>query len=359
MIGFLILLLVVLGLIAGLLVILGRVWGASPKLNHKSYWQILAQPDDQSQTHDASPHFRTDYRGHHLRLNYWSPDHKKRGRLYTCIRLDVHQPSLADDIAKNEISPATQAEVIEVLTSSTKLNGLRGAVKTARAGQTIEYQQPGLEKDTAYLQSVIELLCDVAEVYPVAVALAGEIGSVLQTVAANNEHPLQQVAVTLLYDIAERTTSQLGGSVSKLLCLRCYVSCAAHVVQLPGDEALTYYGCRVCGQSRELMVRPAKVIASLDNQTTTGHLQADQMLVVNWLIQRRLFDFDEVHILQASDEQTERFAVQVGNDLDPARQAGYKRMRCRISSNGKLSANTVRVLQRMFGEVSFGLPNRA
>ena len=47
-----------------------------------------------------------------------------------------------------------------------------------------------------------------------------------------------------------------------------------------------------------------------------GHLR------VNWLTYFQPFDFVQVEIHNASDEDVERFAVQMGNDTDPIRQAG-------------------------------------
>jgi hypothetical protein len=73
---------------------------------------------------------------------------------------------------------------------------------------------------------------------------------------------------------------------------------------------------------------------------------------VNWLTHRKLFDFDEVEIAQTTDEDVERFAVQVGNDTDPKRKPRYQKMRCVVSSECQLSENTMRILERMFGTVA-------
>jgi hypothetical protein len=64
-----------------------------------------------------------------------------------------------------------------------------------------------------------------------------------------------------------------------------------------------------------------------------------------------LFDFDAIEIVRASDEDVERFAVQVGNDTDSVRHPRYKGMQCAMSSECHLSENTVRILQCMFGQV--------
>ncbi len=72
-------------------------------------------------------------------------------------------------------------------------------------------------------------------------------------------------------------------------------------------------------------------------------------LRVNWLIRRGLFDFDRVEIIQAADEEVERFAVQVGNNTDPVQKAAYPRMSCSIAADCNLSENNRRILARLFG----------
>jgi hypothetical protein len=58
-----------------------------------------------------------------------------------------------------------------------------------------------------------------------------------------------------------------------------------------------------------------------------------------------------LEIILATDEEVEHFAVQVGNDTDPVRSRDYKQMRCTVGPDCKLSANTMRILQRTFGQV--------
>jgi hypothetical protein len=82
--------------------------------------------------------------------------------------------------------------------------------------------------------------------------------------------------------------------------------------------------------------------------------QHDGLLRVNWLARRTLFDFNQVEIIQATDEDVERFAVQVGNDTDPVRQPRYAQMQCFIASQCRLSEKFLRVLQIMFGQVENG-----
>ena len=82
---------------------------------------------------------------------------------------------------------------------------------------------------------------------------------------------------------------------------------------------------------------------------------SDDMLEVNWLKRRKLFDFDGVKIIRATDEDVERFAIQVGNDTDVTRVWKYKQMDCLVFAGSELSENTMRILRRMFGQVNIGV----
>jgi hypothetical protein len=68
-------------------------------------------------------------------------------------------------------------------------------------------------------------------------------------------------------------------------------------------------------------------------------------------VRQQLFDFDRVEIIQATDEEVERFAMQVGNDTDPVRQPRYAQMHCLIAPDCRLSENSLRILRNFFGEV--------
>jgi hypothetical protein len=83
----------------------------------------------------------------------------------------------------------------------------------------------------------------------------------------------------------------------------------------------------------------------------------NQTLRVNWLLRRSLFDFDRVEIIQASDEDVERFVVQVGNDTDPLRKPRYQEMTCRLGVDCHLSENTLRILEHTFREVTVHAPH--
>jgi len=136
-----------------------------------------------------------------------------------------------------------------------------------------------------------------------------------------------------------------------VVCADCFMDCTSHTAKIDWANPITYYGCRHCHQSQHVVERGAGVVAVLDEAMTKPVTSAEGHLRVNWLQHRRLFDFDAIEIGQASDENVERFAVQIGNDTDPARRSRYQTMRCYLAPPIRLSDNTRRILQRTFGEV--------
>jgi len=181
--------------------------------------------------------------------------------------------------------------------------------------------------------------------YSAVVAPGGAAVPFLKDKIAKNHH--ESIATELLRAIARNTTARIGDRALQLLCPSCLTRYKAHKVLLESLEYLTYYGCRICGQSREFL--EGRIIAVLDGRMDTERVQQDRTWRVNWLARRALFDFDEVEIVQATDEDVERFAVQVGNDTDEFRRSRYREMACKIVSDCGLSENTLRILKSTFG----------
>lgn len=186
------------------------------------------------------------------------------------------------------------------------------------------------------------------------VALGGEASTALQRLATDTAGPEQPLALWILNSIEQDTTHRLAWRLSRLLCPRCLARFRRRAVNLPWGVAFHYYGCRSCGQSREFLEWASQVVAVLDQNWSELQVQQDEQFRINWLKRRSLFDFDRVEIIRASDEEVERFAVQVGNDTDSYRRLRYQQMSCRIGSKCRLSENTLRILNRMFGRVERG-----
>ena len=209
------------------------------------------------------------------------------------------------------------------------------------------------------------------------VALGGEAIPHLLNVAGDRTQSLRQTAIWLVRSISHETKTRLAEQADRLLCSTCLTCCDSHMITQLGFLPI-YYGCRICGQSREFLYCPQGVVAVLDStwteeQSCRGGLphrvfslfasdspkieeqaQEDSLLRINWLARRELFDFDWVEIIQATDEDVERFAVQVGNDTDPLRDARYSEMQCFVAPECQLLENTLRVLRHTFGQVERG-----
>ncbi len=304
------------------------------------------------------PYITGTYRHHHLKLETLS----KNKSIYT--RLLVSGNALAQGSPQNEPhlpdDQVARKDVISLLTPTSPqymLKGpqLKGSVAVQTVDQTVHvcYEQKDIENDSEYLGYLCDLLSDLAEAYPAVVALGGEAVPFLKDEIARKHH--KSIAIALLEAIARDTTARIGDRASQVVCPSCLTRYKAHKVWPAGkgwfgrafEADIAYYGCRICSQSREFL--EVRVVAVLDSRMDTERVLQDGTLRVNWLARRALFDFDEVEIVQASDEDVERFAVQVGNDTDDFRRSRYKEMSCTIVPNCGLSENTLRILKNTFG----------
>ena len=189
------------------------------------------------------------------------------------------------------------------------------------------------------------------------ITLGGEVVELLRDIVINGIFPLRQTALWLLQSIERETTIRLTKQMARPLCARCLLRCKDYLISISPEISFIYHGCRGCRQTRDIL--DGEVVAILD--TTTIHeerTQIDNQVRVNWLARRILFDFDRIEIIRASDEDVERFAVQIGNDTDPFRKPRYEQMYCLIGPECHLSENTLRILQHTFGEVLFGERSR-
>jgi len=192
-------------------------------------------------------------------------------------------------------------------------------------------------------------MVNLANAYPKIVELGGEAIPALQTVATRAGDELQSVTVQLLKDISWETKKRLKHQREYILCPYCLTHPHSRKVRLSWMRAISYYGCRVCGQSREFV--EVKAIAVLDKEMSTEQVEQKGYLLVNWFARQNLFDFCAVRILQATDKDVESLAIQIGNDTDKIRKKFYKKMECFVSIDCGLSENTMRILQHTFWQV--------
>ena len=170
---------------------------------------------------------------------------------------------------------------------------------------------------------------------------------------AQTNQAVRRAALTVMNYIEEETSARLANVVDRLWCTDCLVKCTRHRVRLSFVDTLSFYGCRACYQS-ETFHYLDRVEIVLDRDRKNEQIEAHNYLYVNWFERDSLFDFDRVRIIHATDEEVERFAVQVGNDTNPVRQARYRQMRCRVEPDCLLSENTLRILRNTFGRVAVG-----
>ena len=265
-----------------------------------------------------------------------------------------YQAAKHDKLGDQPINPE---EISELLTWPQLSSTLRGYVRAEAYGQKFYYHSMATVDSPADniqdLEYIFNLLCDLADAYRKVFALGGEAVPVLQAHAAKFK-TLSRIAEQLLRDISTDTTHRLKLNAPYLLCPRCLTCCGVHRTNqllIANHANITYYGCRICHQSKSFIKCPRGILAVLDSGWSGTQIHQKGVLYLNWFQHRRVFDFDRVAIIQATDEDVERFAVQVGNDTDPMRQPRYKRIQCVIGPECRLSKNTVRILQHTFGRV--------
>ncbi|MFC1974834.1 hypothetical protein ACFLXQ_00370 [Chloroflexota bacterium] len=289
------------------------------------------------------------YRGYYLTMTHWNFG------VEIILSIDGTYPAQDNDKFTNKTP--TPKPINHLITTSYLLNIAQGYLRVENDGRKILYHHLETLKiprnNIKHFQKMIDLLCELGDNYRLLLAVGGTTVLMLEQEMANYLE-LSPFAHQLLQDIGKQTKNQLRHRTSLVLCPHCLYRFQMHQVNISSLlEKLdsTYIGCRICHQS-QTYIECKTVIALLNNRESAEeqHFQ-DQTLRVNWLMRRKLFDFDWVEIIQATDEDVERFAVQVGNDTDPMQARRYKGMHCFVSPTCNLSENTMRILRRMFGEV--------
>ena len=317
------------------------------KQKQEANWQRLAQSCNLDFVSDiprrGQPSVTGEYRGHYLELKVIE---KSEGyEQATGIRIVL---------TRQQKFISTLEEAINLFTSTNFPYPLKGKIYAIPGGRQVYYEQHGLETNVEYLQYLFDLLVDLANAYPQILAIDSKAVPLLEKktelAMIKSSHSLRPITLQLLQDITQDTT-RWAVQVSHRWCPHCLARCVAHEVALSPMNFKTYYDCRICGQSEAFLDWAGPVVAILNRNITTELSEEKGALRVNWLIRRALFDFESVEIIQATDEEVERFAVQVGNDTEEVRQPRYKEMRCTVSPACALSENTKRILERMFGQV--------
>lgn len=247
---------------------------------------------------------------------------------------------------------------IPELLSSPLLNSrlfaeVQGNIRAENDGQKLLYHQTGYfdnkRSEVERLRSLFNLLSRLATDYRRFLSWGGETILAVQS-QGKKLNPLTR---QLIHNIGEETTRRLGERTAFMLCSTCLLRCRPYKVnllELLDFETIVYYGCRNCRQSWDF-IECQKLIAVLDNALEAERVLHEDVLRVNWSVRRRLFDFDHVEIISATDEEIERFAVQVGNSTDPVQKSTYRKMTCIVAPTCDLSKGSQRILNRLFGNV--------
>lgn len=286
-----------------------------------------------------------DYRGYNLGFLILRAGQEREGQFYTRLVLTRQGPLPS--------VPDKSFSLEKILTRFNEMNSrfvsLQG-IKIEGNAHKLVCEQSTLMAKAGSLQFLFDAGCDLLDIYAQIVAGGAQAIPALQSLVSDKNHTLRLLASQLIQDIAT-TTLPLQPQLDKLLCRECLLRYTAHEVETSWLKSVIYYGCRSCHRSANFF-QADQVISVLDSQMAKQIVQQDQRLRINWFQERQLFDFNAVEIIQASEEDIERFVVQIGNDTDPQRQGHYKNMPCFISPEHPLPDNSRRLLERTFAEVS-------
>ena len=215
------------------------------------------------------------------------------------------------------------------------------AVMGALAGRQDARQKLVDLQDERLIPPLINALKD-KSVQVAAVMALGKLGSLravaplINILKQRRKYP-RRVAFVALHNIHKRLKSK----AKTLLCSACLTRTVRKKVR-----RAPYYACRRCGGAETLIEGMQHVVAVVG--TEGEDLFQHDTVKGNWQTHGQLFDFDSVEVTDATDEQIERFLIQVGNDMDKARRRKYRRMPCLVHNELMLSDNTQRNLQNIF-----------
>ncbi len=207
----------------------------------------------------------------------------------------------------------------------------------------VSYIQNSLEYRESHLRYLFYLMRDLLRLLPQMLTNGSPLVPLLKAIAYHNGLTLQPFAEQILTKLDENTLTQ--GKALPLIC----TDCLAHYDQ--GNLlSQTKAHCRICHQN--LRYFPGFIVGVLDRTNDISQHQQDQTIRIGWWPDKKIIDFDRIEILNASDEDVERFVVQLSNDTDPVRRDHLPQITCQIAKDCVLSENTQKILRRTFKSVS-------
>ncbi len=320
-------------------------------VDHKQSWQKFAAQNNLRFRYLAGFTPRVQllgaYRDHRVKLKAAVFDKR------AAVKLILSTNTLQSTLSETNTNTLTPDTVIDLITMESADNDI-ARIKIEPAKKQLIYEADEILVNPQRLQYILDWLSNLAEQYKNIIALGGSLIPTLSTIAKDNESWFERrLAQHFIFAIAEDTKIKLSNRIKDYICTNCLSWCGAHKAYSIWPEVTTYYGCRVCHQS-QYFYHCEKVVLILNQQMTLDLAQDDDTLLINWLSRRKPCDFEEVRIIDATDEDVERFVVQMSNDVDVVRRERLSKIPCRVSATHTLSENTLRILYRTFKQVRVG-----
>ena len=165
---------------------------------------------------------------------------------------------------------------------------LRGELNIANGGCRVVYTQRSIETNKEYLHYLLDFLVDLVEAYPSIVVLGGEFIQSLLTTDNSLPYFISFIVPNLLRDIELETNARMGADSTHFLCKRCLIRCSKHEIRLALGDVVKYHGCRICGQSRDVIEWEKSIIAVLDNNGIVQQFHQGEGMQENWFNRRSL-----------------------------------------------------------------------
>ncbi|MEM7345155.1 MAG: hypothetical protein AAF485_12995 [Chloroflexota bacterium] len=328
--------------------------------NKRSAWKALTQQHPGLTFHAASEeksiqasYVSGTYKAYDLTLKTIVNHSGNKNQIYTVIEISAPREALPDP--ENVARPTARlkpGDIIDMLFAgeAQQALSLTNIIFVSDSGRSAIYREKEIQTQIALLQSRFDTMIDLMQRYPQVLALGGDAVPGLLALHGYDGVIFQRISENLLYDIGSHTRKRLAWKLTRLLCPYCLTRPDKLAAKISWTETMTYYGCRSCGQSNHFL-KGERTIALLDAGISEKVTETTDEIRINWLVERTLFDFDAVQIDNATDEDVERFLVQMGNDTDEWRVKRYPQVSCMVASTCDLSINTQRLLERQFKEV--------
>ncbi|MCA9190398.1 MAG: hypothetical protein KDB03_01495 [Planctomycetales bacterium] len=171
------------------------------------------------------------------------------------------------------------------------------------------------------------------------------LGGMVVTQLANSRD--QQLAIALLTQISQTTIKNL--SRGRYFCQKCVTLVQSQTVKVR-NKTFTFWGCRSCGQGHKVLKLAGPLVGVIDPLGSEKFSQDRDLYQWNYSLLGVIGDIDRFEVRSGSDEDLERFLIDLSNDHDKVRHEMYRRSPLWIQI-GSVSTNTLSMAREMFGQV--------